>query len=221
MSLINEALKRTEARKCSDGACDFGEPPMRPVVVRPRAERFSPVLVVIIAVAIAVTGSGVWIYFELSGLPSMAQTAVAAGHEARRQGIGGPAEPPVVPQLAAAEPAAPAVVPQLATAGRAEPAERLAEEEIIVAKSLATPVYRPAAPEARPAEARPVPPAQLDELAASFRLSAIMRGPQGATAIINGRFVEIGGMVNGAKLINVGRHTAELEYNHQRFTIQM
>jgi len=54
-----------------------------------------------------------------------------------------------------------------------------------------------------------------------YKLSAIMRGPEGATAIINGRFIQVGGVINQAKVVKINRHTAELEIDEQRFTIQM
>jgi len=63
--------------------------------------------------------------------------------------------------------------------------------------------------------AQPMPSAD------DFKLSAIIRGPDGATAIINGKFVKVGGDVKGATLIKLGRHTAELEIRGRRLVIQM
>jgi hypothetical protein len=54
-----------------------------------------------------------------------------------------------------------------------------------------------------------------------YKLSAVMRGPDGATAIINGRFVQVGAVIRGAKVVKINRHTAELEIDGQTFTIQM
>jgi hypothetical protein len=55
----------------------------------------------------------------------------------------------------------------------------------------------------------------------SFKLSAIFRGPAGVTAIVNGRFVQVGSKIEGAKVMKIGRHTVELELDGETLTIQM
>ena len=54
-----------------------------------------------------------------------------------------------------------------------------------------------------------------------FRLSAIMRGPNGNAALINGQLYHEGQTVAGARIVTIGRYHVELEVAGQRFTIRM
>jgi hypothetical protein len=108
----------------------------------------------------------------------------------------------------------PAIETRPADFASQQPASHPASQPTTQRASLAADVK--AAPDSQPAS---MPSA--DEVRRSYRLSAIMRGPQGATAIINGKFVRVGASVDGANLVDLGTHTAELEINGQRFTIRM
>jgi hypothetical protein len=54
-----------------------------------------------------------------------------------------------------------------------------------------------------------------------FKLSAILHGPNGATAIINGQFLQIGSMIEEATIISIGQHKVILDANGRRVTLQM
>ena len=78
---------------------------------------------------------------------------------------------------------------------------------------------RPAAPPS-PA-ARRTSAASVASLQKKLRLSAIMRGPEGNAALINGDLLREGQTILGAKILSIGRHQVELESDGQRFTIRM
>jgi len=68
----------------------------------------------------------------------------------------------------------------------------------------------------------PVEPApQTEAQAASFRLTGVMRGPDGAVAIINGRFVKLGDSIGGAKVVRIGKYEVELQRGQEQFKIGM
>ena len=77
-----------------------------------------------------------------------------------------------------------------------------------------------AAPEPQP---KPQPPARPAPLPGpdpeSFRVTAIMVGPEGPTAIINGRFVQVGERLSGARVVGIRRTSVDLEANGQRVSV--
>ena len=56
---------------------------------------------------------------------------------------------------------------------------------------------------------------------ASFKLSAVMLGPGGTVAIINGQSVSVGSTVDKAKVIRIDQQTVVLEADGEQFTIHM
>lgn len=84
-------------------------------------------------------------------------------------------------------------------------------------------------PHAVPAEPRPdfsntlteTPAAKPQLKPSDFKLSAIVHGPNGATAIINGQFLQIGSMIQGATIISIARHQVILDADGRRITLQM
>ena len=52
-------------------------------------------------------------------------------------------------------------------------------------------------------------------------ITGVLAGPDGGTAIINGRFVRIGQTVDGAKLIRITPNGVELEANGRRYSLGM
>jgi len=54
-----------------------------------------------------------------------------------------------------------------------------------------------------------------------FRLSAVMRGPEGNVALINGNLFREGQTVLGARIVSIGRYQVELESAGRRFLIGM
>lgn len=67
------------------------------------------------------------------------------------------------------------------------------------------------APENIPAEDRPVP---------VLTLSGILFGPEGSLALINGRIVREGGMVDGAKLEKISSDRVELSFDGQKVILR-
>jgi hypothetical protein len=89
----------------------------------------------------------------------------------------------------------------------------------VVAKAdapAASPASAPA-PTTSPAT-RPADPA-FHTAPGGYSLGAIMRGPNGSLAIINGKPVGEGATVRGAKVIRIQPLSVELELDGQRFTL--
>ncbi len=82
----------------------------------------------------------------------------------------------------------------------------------------------PASPAPKPkpqtAEKKP-PPAAPPVDTSHLKVSSIMLGPRGGTAIINGRPVGVGETVGGAKVIKITRRIVEVEINGRRATLRM
>jgi len=90
----------------------------------------------------------------------------------------------------------------------------------------APPIAAPAAPLAAtqpaataPAKAAPEP---SDAPGASkFRVTAIMRGPDGNVALINGGLYREGQTIQGALIVRIGQYEVDLTVNGKRFTIRI
>ena len=54
-----------------------------------------------------------------------------------------------------------------------------------------------------------------------YRLSGIMKGADGDVAIINGKFAGVGETVDGARVVNIRRHSVELDLDGQKIVVQM
>ena len=78
------------------------------------------------------------------------------------------------------------------------------------------------APKAKPqtAEKKP-PPAATPVDTSHLKVSSIMFGPRGGTAIINGRPVGVGETIGGAKVIKISRRIVEVEIDGRRATLRM
>ncbi len=91
---------------------------------------------------------------------------------------------------------------------------RPGDPEFPAAAAAAAAVSQPATTTApTTTQAAPPPP--------SFKLSAVLRGSGGVTAIVNGRFVQVGSTIQGAKVISIDRHSVQLELDGETITIQM
>ncbi len=78
------------------------------------------------------------------------------------------------------------------------------------------------APKAKPQTAEKKPtPADLPVDTSHLKVSSIMIGPRGGTAIINGRPVGVGETVGGAKVIKITRRVVEVEINGRRATLRV
>jgi len=91
------------------------------------------------------------------------------------------------------------------TTAPAEPADPPAPPDAEVDKAVAKPAPRPAVPRE----------------AAKLRVTAIMRGPDGNVAIINGGLYRKGQTVKGATIVRIGQYEVELVADGKRFTIRI
>ncbi len=72
-------------------------------------------------------------------------------------------------------------------------------------------------PQTQPDAAAPAKPP-----APRFALSGIMRrGGAAPMATINGRLVTVGDSIDGAKVLDIGQRSVELEADGQQFTVRM
>ncbi len=74
---------------------------------------------------------------------------------------------------------------------------------------------------ATPAPAPSATPAVKGFDANEYKLSGVMINDEGGMAIINGRFIRQGQMVDGAKLIRVSNRYVELEFHGRKYNISM
>ena len=221
MSLINEALKRSEAERRTKCSADTKAPVKPEVTVKagrnadkPKKSSGATTLLVVCAAILCVAA-----YLGARGTDRLLM--------AQYEPVSAPAEDRPSPELR--EPTK--------AETQQQDAGQMAQADLLVASTLqSVDYYDPiaasaanAAVEAEGAREDEVEtPSPKEPLAANavpstadFKLSAIVRGPDGATAIINGRFVKVGGTVSGATLVKLGRHTAELEVRGQKLLIQM
>lgn len=85
----------------------------------------------------------------------------------------------------------------------------------------AEPADPPAAPDADTDVAKPAPRPTAPHAASKLRLTAIMRGPDGNVAIINGGLYRKGQTVKGATIVRIGQYEVELVADGKRFTIRI
>jgi hypothetical protein len=74
-------------------------------------------------------------------------------------------------------------------------------------------------PAAQPAKPAPAPADVPD--ASKLRVTAIMRGPDGNVALINGGLYREGQTIQGALIVKIGQYEVELTANGKRFTIRI
>ncbi len=225
MSLINDALKRANTSpKPAASSTTAAESAMVPVAaapapatVKPRAT--TPVGLIVAMVALA--GVAGWFFLKWreasNGRPpvqattSVPGTAPASPPETRATLVPAPpAAPPPQPATAAsvavatpppkAEPAAPPASPALAPAPSPVPAPSPAPEPVVAV--VPAPAPTPAA----------MQPAQMHDL----KLQAIVFRMKNPSALINGRHVEVGDEVAGARVLEIQRTTVFVEWQGKR-----
>lgn len=99
------------------------------------------------------------------------------------------------------------------------------------APSNAAPTATPAAPSpaatpakpapTKPAPTKPAPDTSDDPDPSKLRVTAIMRGPDGNVALINGGLYREGQTIQGATIVKIGQYEVELTANGKRFTIRI
>jgi hypothetical protein len=228
MSLIDEALKRAEKEGQRGRRQDAPQPPLSPEPPEAPATPDAgdadshpspwrtPLLLAILAVLLLAAGFfGYRALTDATPLPPRP----AAGDIVRKRP---PATPAPTTRPAAAPAAAPTPAPTTRPAAAGPKPARAAKAP--APKPAARPTTRPAATAKKPPESarprRPVRPAPLVDVSA-FRLSAIMVGPEGPTAIINGRFVSVGDRIGQATVTRITRSSVDLEIAGERITVGM
>jgi len=234
MSLINEALKKAEQEKKAGSNSFSAYAAMREVTGSSRKGKGQPAAKVVSVLALVALCVGLWLVTDMAlrASPSVATASPGAPRDstpvqAPRQGdsIGAPDVQPAAQPLVSATPApaavqAPTQAPGAVAAslmpavGTGQPksaeAERARPAQTATAKPA--PALQPA-----PVPALVVPAVSKDD----FKLTAVMRGPEGATAIINGKSVRVGDTVGPAKVVKIDRYAVDLEVNGQTLTVQM
>jgi len=198
MSLINEALKRVEAGRAGkadgdDSPRELGPPAMEDK--RP-PRRYRGRLAVVVLIVLSTLWS-MWLLFR-SAAPDTPRQATANTEEQAR---------------ASADKSKPEPGPA-GTAANSASAGGLGRTQ----KGQLADDGQPAHPEATAAEQAP---AADDASKDPYRLSAIIHGPDGATAIVNGKFLRVGQSVDGAEVIRIGQYAVVLEADGERITLQM
>ncbi|HUU58291.1 MAG TPA: hypothetical protein VMZ50_02005 [Phycisphaerae bacterium] len=72
-----------------------------------------------------------------------------------------------------------------------------------------------------PKDRSPVAAAGPQQSAPKLKLSGILRGLDGSTAIINGRFLQVGDKIDGAKVVEIGKYNVTLEFAGREVTVGM
>jgi len=232
MSLINEALKRSEAERRARGM--IGEDPSskQSVSVKPVEDGNKPARhwapAGLLAGLVIISCGGVYLgtksivapyAMAQSNLTSDSATAVDSSEDRRQSTLA--SENHMTREVAQANLI---VAETLQNVGYHDPADEAIKAEAFAAEKEPEVRDDPASVEASFApDPTPQPTAAVQYRPCSddYRLSAIVRGPDGATAIINGVFVQVGGKVGNATLVKLGRHTAELVVHGQKLTVQM
>jgi hypothetical protein len=232
MSLINEALKKAEREKRANGAPFATYAAMKECVVAPPARKRRgrlargavllsvPAVCVAVYLAVgAVTDGGPRAATASVGLPEAAGgLLVTVGEGGADMTIATPSTP-----AGTVRPTRGTAAAQTGMVVASVPGEPDAATEAPAPE--AAPPAKPAAPTEAAGSAKVVEAPQPAKAPApardDFKLTAIMRGPEGATAIINGQFVGVGDTVGDAKIVRIGTHTVDLQAGEAKLSIQM
>jgi hypothetical protein len=223
MSLINEALKKAEHEKRANSApfttyAAMKEAVKEPSPQTPRSRWPKAVVLLLVPVACVV------LYMSVASVGDAHPPANDANLGALSLApapVGGPGKAPLLATMGEGD-ADMLIVSPSEPVGEIAPSPELADPRpgLVMADLPDAPVGRPVAPAGGGAEARNdrgTPAISKDD----YSLTAVMRGPAGATAIINGQFVTVGDTLAGAEVVKVGRHSVELQVEGHTFTIQM
>ena len=227
MSLINDALKRAgTSPKPAASIATASEPTMVAVTAASLAAKpRQGAPIAMIAAMIALTVVAGWFFLKWREASSGQQTLQVASFmkpaPAPAASIQTP--PPATAVAKAATPAAPSAPKQSAPPLSAVPRPEPALQATLPAKASAPPVASapPIAPAqstvaSAPAQAKPEPP-PMPEL----KLQAIVFRMKNPSALINGRHVEVGDDVSGARVTEIQRTTVIVEWQGQKTPLQM
>ena len=108
--------------------------------------------------------------------------------------------------------------PEPTESAPAKPPDAAAPTEAEPKPQPPSPAEAPA-PEPKPAPEKKAPPAPPDT--SGFKISSIMVGPRGGTAIINGQSIQVGETIGGAKVLEITRREVLVEIAGQRVALRM
>ena len=221
MSLINEALKRTEQKRRTvpaNGRDESADPRDKPAL--PPRLRAAMILSVFALVAVGIV---TWVSLP----PQTANHVPARGHAATADGARPvamkpapppPAGVPVPPtrEVLTQEPPAPvaSVRKSLADLGSYSP------PPVPQTPAPAEPAAVAPPPVLQPEPAQPEPPPPATDTA-GFKLGAILSAGANSHALINNQLVRVGDEVDGAKVIDIGKYHVTIEKDGQRLTLRM
>jgi len=236
MSLINDALKRADAEKLR--ACDEDQAIPLPPTERGSGRRITPLAAVLALLAGATFCIVTWRLLDRNLEPPGPRQAAAENATFARTDGEEPSESKGEPRINVSPEAELAFQMTMDSLRYYEPppASEKASSEAPEADAAPEPAARasgtpgesqrkplfedpgnPAQPPSAPVEPAPQPEAGPE----SFRLTGIMRGPDGAVAIINGNFVRLGDTIAGARIVRIAKYEVELQTGQGRFKIGM
>jgi len=240
MSLINDALKRTETDKLtrSREAGEFDG--LSPIYGSRGSGRLKSTVLLGAVLLVAVAGT-IWAVsrWEQSLPPQKASATVSAAQPvpAREQAVAKPARKGPEAREAVKRDAEIALAKTLAAVHYYQPPAHPARGPAAEPPAGRTPTPQqpktktpPAAhepPQPRPATHRrpqdtpQTPPLRVKPPGERYKLNGILRGDAGATAIINGFFARQGQTVLGAKVVRIDSRTVQLEVGGERVTLRM
>ncbi len=227
MSLINDALKRasTNPKPAASGAT-ASEPPMVAVTAASLAAKpRQGTPVAMIAGMIALTLIAGWFFLKWREASSGPQTVQVASTAKPAPTLAANVQTPPPAPAAAKNPAPAATAApkppatQVAAVVRPEAAPQAAAPAKVSVPVVAAappivvpqPPVAPAAAQAKP-EPQPMP---------ELKLQAIVFRMKNPSALINGRHVEVGDDVSGARVAEIQRTTVIIEWQGQKTPLQM
>lgn len=231
MSLINEALKQAEAEKRhhndqhASGLSDIQ--PVSPE--RTGDPTFIALVLLAFAIAAAIT-AGLFIFSDNAELrfPARANAwDIPAKREARSAQTRAKSTSSAEAKPASIDPEIRKILAMTDDAMRyyeppTRPADAAEQASNAIACSESPLAENPETQQvsAEAAADKSVEQKKMDPIA-RFKLSGVMQGPDGGMAIINGQFIRIGGKIDDAEVISIGRYMVELEYKGDRFRLKL
>ena len=228
MSLINEALKRAEAEKLQKLSAAGDAAALPSVSVTSRRRQAFPGLAPMILLLLAAGGlAGYHLWKTDTGGASPKQALAAMHLDTKAQGKtalakqvqeGPDRQDPVSAALQRGD-----TVAVLPTALSSPAASATVASTFRAGVKAAEPIRPPGTPTST-AEliSRQKPPAPQPIIDMSqFKVSGIMSGPKGSTAIINGCLLQIGERVGQARVVKITNSAVELEIYGRRVTVGM
>ena len=232
MSLINEALKRAEEEKSNSSqqgqveVQNIPQPDSEDIHVE-HSSSFSPLSAILAAVCLVSAGLCTWTAIT-TGLINNPQHASAQQNELGADSPDQTSSPDqtldtrseierIIAKSLIAKPIY-QPLPMKARSPQDIPNTHASAVESVGTKASEAQLTEETSPKQ---SAKPKPVEVRVVRTPSFKLSAIMHGSYGGTAVINQRFLRVGAVIDDAKVVSIGRHTVDLEFEGRKITLQM